>query len=73
MATFFTAVTLAIGVSTWSFSPLQFQADMGLLLTFMFMANMIVAIVVMPAIVVVLDTIFPRVIPVGLKAPAASD
>ncbi|MEN6541796.1 MMPL family transporter [Parvibaculum sp.] len=60
MATFFTAVTLAIGVSTWAFSPLKFQADMGLLLTFMFLINMVVAITVLPAIVVVLDLLFPR-------------
>jgi len=31
----FTAVTLAIGVATWVFSPLKFQADMGVLLTFL--------------------------------------
>ena len=73
MATVFTAITLAIGVSTWSFSPLQFQADMGLLLTFMFLANMIVAITVLPAIVVVLDTIFPRIIHIEPKVSAASD
>ncbi|KAB7738570.1 MMPL family transporter [Parvibaculum sedimenti] len=60
MATFFTAVTLAIGVSTWAFSPLKFQADMGLLLTFMFLINMVVAVTVLPAIVVVLDLLLPR-------------
>jgi len=60
MATFFTAVTLAVGVSTWAFSPLKFQADMGLLLTFMFLINMVVAVTVLPALVVVLDMLFPR-------------
>ena len=60
MATVFTAITLAVGVTTWAFSPLQFQADMGLLLGFMFMTNMIVAITVLPALVVVLDKVFPR-------------
>lgn len=64
MATFFTAITLAIGVSTWAFSALKFQADMGLLLTFMFMVNMIMAITVLPALAVVLDMIFPRRAPV---------
>ena len=51
----FTAVTLAIGVATWSFSALKFQADMGLLLTFMFMINMIMAVTMLPALAVVID------------------
>ena len=42
-------VTLAIGVSTWVFSQLQFQADMGVLLTFMFTVNMAGAIILLPA------------------------
>ena len=46
----FTGITLAIGVATWIFSPLKFQADMGLLLTFMFLFNMIGAIVLLPAL-----------------------
>ncbi|TDJ34186.1 MAG: RND family transporter, partial [Gammaproteobacteria bacterium] len=37
----FTAIALGIGVSTWLFSDLKFQADMGILLTFMFLMNMI--------------------------------
>jgi uncharacterized protein len=48
-AVVFTGLTLAIGVSTWMFSNLKFQADMGLLLTFMFLVNMIGAIVLLPA------------------------
>ncbi len=48
-AVVFTGLTLAIGVSTWIFSSLKFQADMGLLLTFMFLVNMIGAIVLLPA------------------------
>lgn len=60
MATLFTAITLAVGVSTWAFSPLKFQADMGLLLGFMFMTNMIVAITLLPALVVVLNRVFPQ-------------
>ena len=46
----FTGVTLAIGVSTWIFSPLKFQADMGLLLAFLFLMNMIGALVLLPAL-----------------------
>jgi len=48
-AVVFTGLTLAIGVSTWLFSNLKFQADMGLLLTFMFLVNMVAAIVLLPA------------------------
>jgi hypothetical protein len=46
----FTGITLGIGVVTWIFSPLQFQADIGKLLTFMFLVNMIGAIVLLPAL-----------------------
>ncbi len=45
----FTGLALAIGVGMWVFSDLKFQADMGLLLTFMFLVNMLAAIVIMPA------------------------
>ena len=50
----FTGVTLAIGVATWIFSPLKFQADMGILLTFMFLVNMLGAILLLPALAYVL-------------------
>ncbi len=60
MAVTFTAITLAIGVSTWSFSDLKFQADMGMLLTFMFLINMINAVTILPAMAVTLDTFIPR-------------
>ena len=46
----FTAITLGIGVATWIFSPLKFQADMGILLTFMFIVNMLGAIFLLPAL-----------------------
>jgi predicted RND superfamily exporter protein len=49
-AVVFTGITLAIGVFTWVFSPLQFQADMGILLTFMFLVNMFGAILLLPAL-----------------------
>jgi len=46
----FTGVTLAIGVATWVFSPLKFQADIGVMLTFMFLVNMLGAIILLPAL-----------------------
>ena len=46
----FTGITLALGVFTWIFSPIKFQADMGVLLTFMFLWNMVGAIWLMPAL-----------------------
>lgn len=49
-AVLITGVTLAIGVSTWFFSDLKFQVDMGILLTFMFLVNMIASVTVLPAI-----------------------
>ena len=50
-AVIFTGFTLAAGVGTWIFSTLQFQADMGILLSFIFLANMVAAIVILPALV----------------------
>ncbi len=44
------ALALAVGVSTWIFSDLQFQADMGILLTFMFLTNMAGAVLLLPAL-----------------------
>lgn len=67
VATVSTAVTLSIGVATWSFSALKFQADMGMLLTFMFMVNMIMAITLLPALAVTIDMLIPRRGPV--RAP----
>jgi predicted RND superfamily exporter protein len=49
-ATLFTGVGLATGVAMWLFSGLQFQRDMGVLLIFGFTANMIGAIVCLPAL-----------------------
>jgi len=45
-----TGITLAIGVVTWVASPIKFQADMGLLLAFMFLWNMLGALVLLPAL-----------------------
>lgn len=46
----FTGITLAIGVVLWIFSPIRFQADMGILLTFMFVWNMLGALILLPAL-----------------------
>ncbi len=43
-------VTLAAGVITWALSPIKFQADMGILLAFMFLWNMVGAVVLIPAL-----------------------
>jgi hypothetical protein len=50
-AVIFTGFTLAAGVGTWIFSDLQFQQDMGILLCFIFLANMVGAIILLPALV----------------------
>jgi predicted RND superfamily exporter protein len=57
----FTGITLAIGVVTWVFSPLQFQADIGIMLTFMFFVNMLGAILLLPALAAWF--VKPRVVP----------
>ena len=49
-AAVFTALTMSLGVCTWVFAPLKFQADMGLLLAFMFMVNVLGAIFLLPAL-----------------------
>jgi len=45
-----TGLTLGVAVATWAFSPIKFQADMGILLAFMFVWNMLGALVLMPAL-----------------------
>ncbi len=54
MAVALTGVMLAVGVATWVGSAIKFQADMGLLLTFMFLWNMIGAVVLIPALAALL-------------------
>lgn len=49
-AVVFTGVTLGLGVITWNWSDLKFQADMGIMLLFMFTANMFGAIVLLGAL-----------------------
>lgn len=60
VAVVFTGLTLSVGVSSWAFSGLKLQADMGLLLSFMFLVNMIAAIIFLPAFAVILDRLFPH-------------
>ncbi|WP_286977394.1 MMPL family transporter, partial [Pseudomonas sp.] len=43
-------LTMAAGVITWAWSPIKFQADMGILLTFMFLWNMLGALILIPAL-----------------------
>ncbi|CAJ0896192.1 efflux RND transporter permease subunit [Ralstonia flatus] len=45
-----TGVTLGLAVATWGFSPIKFQADMGILLAFMFLWNMLGALILLPAL-----------------------
>ncbi len=49
-AVLFTGLCLAIGVVTWVFSAIKFQADMGLMLTFMLLWNMFGALWLLPAL-----------------------
>jgi len=56
----FTGLTLAVGTATWMFSALKFQADMGVLLTFIFFANMVGAVVLLPAVACLLYRAFPK-------------
>ncbi|PTQ66794.1 RND family transporter [Pseudomonas sp. GV071] len=67
-----TGVTLAIGVGTWMFSPIKFQADMGVLLAFMFVWNMVGALILLPALAYFLlpqkrAADQPRVVPVAVR------
>jgi hypothetical protein len=45
-----TGITLGVAVCTWALSPIKFQADMGLLLAFMFVWNMLGALILLPAL-----------------------
>ncbi|HMR69485.1 MAG TPA: MMPL family transporter, partial [Rubrivivax sp.] len=70
----FTGLTLSLGVITWVFSPIKFQADMGILLTFMFLWNMVGALVLLPALArLILVRDAPQGVARGLPAarPAA--
>lgn len=54
---FLTAVTFAAGVITWTLSSMRFQALMGLLLGFLFMACMLATLILVPSLVAV---VIPR-------------
>jgi predicted RND superfamily exporter protein len=43
-------VTLSAAVITWAWSPIKFQADMGVLLAFMFLWNMLGALILIPSL-----------------------
>ena len=45
-----TGLTLAAAVGIWAFSPIKFQADMGILLAFMFLVNMLGAVILLPSL-----------------------
>ena len=53
-AVMFTATTMAVGVGTWLFSALKFQADMGLVMALMFLINMLGALLLLPALAALL-------------------
>jgi len=57
-AVFFTATMMTAGVIFWWFSPLRFQAEMGLLLGILMMVNMVVGILVLPAVINILKPKF---------------
>jgi predicted RND superfamily exporter protein len=69
-ASVFTAVTMTVSVATWTFSALKFQADMGILLCFMFLVNMFGAILLLPALAAYL--VGDRKKKAAAPAPAAS-
>jgi predicted RND superfamily exporter protein len=50
VAVLVTALTLSAGVLPWALSGLKYQADMGILLGFLFVVNMAAAILLMPAL-----------------------
>lgn len=56
-AIFFTGMALSLSTAIWYFSPLKFQSDMGLLLSFMFFANMLGALIFLPVIHLVFDQV----------------
>ena len=53
-AVVFTAITMGIGVGSWGLSALKFQSDMGILLAFMFLVNMVGAVMLLPALAAML-------------------
>jgi hypothetical protein len=66
-AVIFIGLTLGAGVCTWVFASLQFQADMGILLTFLFLTNMLGAILILPALA---RWLLPARLRMGTTSPA---
>lgn len=54
-AVLYTALTLSAGVFTWLLSDLKFQADMGILMGFLFVANMIGSVLLLPSLIYLFD------------------
>jgi len=67
-----TGITLALAVGTWAFSPIKFQADMGILLAFMFVWNMVGALVLLPALAHFLLRPTRAVAPTSVFSPVAA-
>jgi predicted RND superfamily exporter protein len=57
-AVFFTATMMTAGVVFWYFSPLRFQSEMGFLLAVLMMVNMLVGVIVLPAVINILKPRF---------------
>ena len=72
-AAVFTGVTMSLGVGTWAFSALKFQADMGILLAFMFLVNMLGAVFLLPAMACWLGVDQGRKSTVGSPTEAPTD
>jgi uncharacterized protein len=53
-------VTLGVAVITWAWSPIKFQADMGILLAFMFLWNMLGALILVPSLAAFLLNPIPK-------------
>jgi predicted RND superfamily exporter protein len=64
-AVFFTATMMTAGVIFWYFSPLRFQAEMGFLLGVLMMVNMLVGVIVLPAVINILKPKFIYKLPLG--------
>ncbi|MFH0728740.1 MAG: MMPL family transporter [Pseudomonadota bacterium] len=62
-------VTLAAAVATWVFSPIKFQADMGILLAFMFLWNMLGTLLLLPSLAYFLLPPHKRAGQINVKRP----
>lgn len=69
----FTGLTLAIGVVLWVLSPIKFQADMGILLTFMFLWNMLGALILLPALACLLNCAKTPAVGAVINGPSRHD